>query len=120
MAFAARGMIFSAPASGSGKTIVTLGLLRCLARQGMEVTPIKVGPDYIDPVFHEIASGRPCRSLDTWAMRASTVTQGVVDASAAAGSVVICEGVMGLFDVARGVDTKRDGSTASLPRETGR
>ena len=119
MAFAARGLILAAPASGSGKTIVTLGLMRCLARQGMEVTPIKVGPDYIDPVFHEMASGRPCRSLDTWAMRASTVTQGVVDASAAAGSVVICEGVMGLFDGARGVDPKRDGSTASLARETG-
>ena len=118
MAFAARGLILAAPASGSGKTIVTLGLLRSLARQGVKITPIKVGPDYIDPVFHEIASGRPCRNLDTWAMRASTVKQGVVDASAKR-SVVICEGVMGLFDGARGVDPKRNGSTASLARETG-
>ena len=118
MAFATRGLILAAPASGSGKTIVTLGLLRCLARQGIEISPIKVGPDYIDPVFHEMASGRSCRSLDTWAMRASIVTQGVIDASAT-GSFVICEGVMGLFDGARGADPKRDGSTASLARETG-
>lgn len=53
------GVILSAPASGSGKTMVTLGLLRALARRGHDVRGAKSGPDYIDPRFHAAACGRP-------------------------------------------------------------
>ena len=67
----------AAPASGSGKTVVTLGLLRSLARAGVDVVCAKVGPDYIDPAFHAAASGRGCRNLDTWAMRPDTLAFGI-------------------------------------------
>jgi cobyrinic acid a,c-diamide synthase len=103
------GLVIAAPASGSGKTVLTLGLLRSLARSGLAVVSAKAGPDYIDPAFHTAASGRPCINLDPWAMRPETL-----DAAAAGllrqSDLVICEGVMGLFDGA----TVSDGSTADL------
>ena len=113
-----RGLIIAAPASGSGKTLVTLGLLRSFARAGIKVVSAKVGPDYIDPVFHERASGLPCRNLDTWAMRRISVEQSILNLSAK-GSFIICEGVMGMFDGAQGASPDSDGSTASLSRMTG-
>ena len=70
------GVVIAAPASGSGKTTVTLGLLRALARQGRLVASAKVGPDFIDPRFHEAASGRPCLNLDGWAMGDLTCSAG--------------------------------------------
>ncbi|MDJ0930951.1 hypothetical protein [Breoghania sp.] len=66
---AASGLVFTAPQSGSGKTVVTLALLRAFARGGRSVASAKVGPDYIDPKFHEAASGVACVNLDPWAMR---------------------------------------------------
>ncbi len=57
------GLIVAAPASGSGKTTVTLGLLRALRRRGVAVRAAKSGPDYIDPRFHEAACGAPCMNL---------------------------------------------------------
>ena len=62
-----RGLVISAPASGSGKTTVTLGLLGALRRRGLPVVSAKSGPDYIDPAFHEAATGQPCVTLDAWA-----------------------------------------------------
>jgi len=112
------GLIVAAPASGSGKTSVTLGLLRSLARAGGGVASAKVGPDYIDPAFHAAASGRPCRNLDTWAMRPETIQAAIASLGHDA-DMILCEGVMGLFDGARGDTTPADGSTASLARLTG-
>ena len=63
-----RGLILAAPASGSGKTTVTLGLLRALRQGGAAVRGAKSGPDYIDPRFHEAATGAACVNLDAWAM----------------------------------------------------
>src|SRR5712692_1369619 len=111
-----RGLILAAPASGSGKTLVTSGLLRLLRDRGMRVAAAKAGPDYIDPTFHEAASGAACLNLDLWGMRPATLG-GLVGALEAATSLVLCEGVMGLFD-GTGPDGET-GSTAALARLTG-
>jgi cobyrinic acid a,c-diamide synthase len=108
------GLIVAAPASGSGKTVFTLGLLRHLAREGVRMASAKAGPDYIDPAFHAAASGRPCLNLDIWAMRESTLAAALARLSADA-DLIVCEGVMGLFDGA----TAREGSTADLAAWTG-
>jgi cobyrinic acid a,c-diamide synthase len=108
------GLIVAAPASASGKTVVSLGLIRHFVRTGARVATAKAGPDYIDPAFHAAASGRPCYNLDTWAMRDATLSH--VRARLASGiDLVICEGVMGLFDGAG----EGAGSTADLAASTG-
>lgn len=106
----AAGLVIAAPASGSGKTTVTLGLLRHLARRGVAVASAKAGPDYIDPAFHAEASGRPCFNLDPWAMRRATLAT-LVGRLAEGAEIVLCEGVMGLFD---GAGPEAAGSTADL------
>ena len=62
-----------APRSSSGKTTLTLGLLRAFARRGIAVSGAKCGPDYIDPAFHAVATGRPSVNLDGWAMEPALV-----------------------------------------------
>ena len=79
-----RGLIIAAPASGSGKTTVTLGLLRALCRRGIAVQPYKCGPDYIDAAFHGAAAGPPSFNLDTWAMRPELIGLLGVESSFAA------------------------------------
>jgi cobyrinic acid a,c-diamide synthase len=111
-----RGLILAAPGSGSGKTLVTAGLLRHLRRRGLRVAAAKAGPDFIDPTFHAAASGRPCVNLDAWGMRPQTLAALVADLESAA-EIVLCEGVMGLFD-GTGPDGE-SGSTAELARTTG-
>ena len=113
---AGRGLILAAPASGSGKTLITAGLLRHLSRRGTRVAAAKAGPDYIDPTFHATASGRPCVNLDLWAMQPATLAGLVAELEICAG-LVLCEGVMGLFD-GTGPDGEA-GSTAALARLTG-
>ncbi|MEM8689525.1 MAG: cobyrinate a,c-diamide synthase [Pseudomonadota bacterium] len=104
-----KGLVIAAPSSGSGKTLVTLGLLRALAKAGHNVGSAKAGPDYIDPRFHEAATGRPCVNLDAWAMPPQRVA--AIAAQAAEGrDLLVIEGVMGLFD---GAETG-EGSTADL------
>lgn len=111
---AAPGLIIAAPASGSGKTVVTLGLLRHLARTGIAVASAKAGPDYIDPAFHAAASGRACVNLDPWAMPPDMLRAAAGRLGQAA-DLVVCEGVMGLFDGA----TATAGSTADLAAALG-
>ena len=65
----APGLIVAAPASGSGKTVVTLALLRAFRNAGVAVASAKAGPDYIDPAFHSAASGADCINLDGWGLR---------------------------------------------------
>lgn len=108
------GIVLGAPASGSGKTTVTLALLRHLRDRGLRVGSLKVGPDYIDPAFHAAASGRACLNVDPWAMRESTFAAAVGVASENADLVVV-EGVMGLFDGA----TADEGSTADVAAAAG-
>lgn len=114
----APGLIISAPSSGSGKTSVTLGLLRALARRGQRVGSAKVGPDFIDPAFHAAASGQACFNLDGWAMRPATLA-GLTTHVGAGVDLVVCEGVMGLFDGALTAPGQPDGSTAQLALATG-
>ena len=109
------GLIVAAAASGAGKTTLTLGLLRHLARTGLRAASAKMGPDYIDREFHAAASGRYCLNLDPWAMRPDTLA-GTVAAVEAGADLVICEGVMGLFD---GIGAAGQGSTATLAEVTG-
>ncbi|WP_373085231.1 cobyrinate a,c-diamide synthase [Sneathiella sp.] len=114
MAHSAPALLIAAPASGSGKTTITLALLRALRRRGHRVGSFKVGPDYIDPAFHAAASGRACSNLDPWAMRPdmqSAILQDVLADS----DIVIGEGVMGLFD---GAQDGR-GSTADVAADWG-
>lgn len=110
----ADGVVIAAPSSGSGKTIVTLALLRALARQGVAVASAKVGPDYIDPRFHEAATGRPCFNLDAWAMSPPLLSSLAAEISDGA-AVTLIEGVMGLFD---GPEQGR-GSTADVAEDLG-
>ena len=91
------GFLVSAPRSGSGKTVVTLGLMRAFARSGYRVAGLKNGPDYIDPAFHAAASGHASLNLDTWAM-APTLVDALAADAAAGSDIVIAEGSMGLFD----------------------
>jgi len=109
-----RGLVIAAPASGSGKTVFTLAALRALRRRGVGVAGAKAGPDYIDPAFHAAASGRPCFNLDGWAMRSETIAA-IIAAVGKEAELVLCEGVMGLFDGAAG----GAGSTADLAALTG-
>lgn len=110
----ARGLWIAAPASGAGKTLVTLALLRALRDRGVAVASVKAGPDFIDPAFHAVASGRPCFNLDGWAMRPETLAATAAAAGEGA-ALVIGEGVMGLFDGA----AAGGGSTADLAVATG-
>lgn len=104
------GLLIAAPSSGSGKTTVTLGLLRALARRGVSVRPGKAGPDYIDPAFHAIACGRTCLNYDPWAMRPEVLAH-----QAAGDGALIVEAMMGLFDGA----ADHTGSPASLAKLLG-
>lgn len=113
-----RGLIIAAPASGSGKTVLTLGLLRALRNSGQDITGAKAGPDYIDPAFHAAASGKPAFNLDPWAMRRDTLA-GLIEQSAGSADTIIVEGVMGLFDGAHLPDRPDAGSTADLAAITG-
>lgn len=90
------GLLVSAPSSGTGKTTVTLGLLRAFAEDGLTVQPFKSGPDYIDPAFHLAAAGRASFNLDSWAMGEGLWS--AVAARAAGADLVVAEGSMGLFD----------------------
>jgi cobyrinic acid a,c-diamide synthase len=107
----APGLILAAPASGSGKTVTVLALLRHFRNAGIDVASRKIGPDYIDPMFHTAASGRPCINLDPWAMRPETLAALAQESA----DLLIVEGVMGLFDGA----ADGTGSTADLAAVTG-
>jgi cobyrinic acid a,c-diamide synthase len=114
----APGIVVAAPASGSGKTTITLGLLRAQRNSGLRVGSAKVGPDYIDPRFHAAASGAPCVNLDGWAMHPALL-DGLAGQASTEAEFLIVEGVMGLFDGAARLGATSSGSTAELAARYG-
>lgn len=113
----AKGFVIGAPRSGSGKTTITLGLLRALKRRGMAVSGAKCGPDYIDPAFHAGATGRPSLNLDAWAMPPGLVAD-LASLTTEGAEIVICEALMGFFDGVPGLPG-RTGSSADVAAATG-
>jgi cobyrinic acid a,c-diamide synthase len=104
-----RALVISAPASGTGKTTLTLALARAFRDRGLAVQCFKSGPDYIDPAFHAAATGRTSVNIDSWAMPRETIEALVARGKDA--DLVLTEGSMGLFD---GVATPgRSGTGAS-------
>lgn len=94
-------LVIAAPSSGAGKTTVATGLMAAFAERGLAVSPHKVGPDYIDPGYHALATGRPGRNLD--AFMCGTELVAPLFAHGARGcDLAVVEGVMGLYDGAAG------------------
>ncbi|MFJ1893944.1 MULTISPECIES: cobyrinate a,c-diamide synthase [unclassified Streptomyces] len=94
-------LVIAAPSSGSGKTTVATGLMAAFAARGLAVSPHKVGPDYIDPGYHTLATGRPGRNLDAYMCGPDLVAP--LFAHGARGcDLAVVEGVMGLYDGASG------------------
>ncbi len=109
-------IVIAAPASGSGKTTLTLALLAALRRRGLAIQSFKVGPDYIDPMFHTAITGIPCRNLDP-VLTSEVYAQQCFATHVQACDGAIVEGVMGLFDGRAGSDDW--GSSAHLARLLG-
>ncbi|MFD9475838.1 cobyrinate a,c-diamide synthase [Streptomyces nojiriensis] len=94
-------LVIAAPSSGSGKTTVATGLMAAFSERGLAVSPHKAGPDYIDPGYHALATGRPGRNLDAFMCGPELVAP--LFAHGAAGcDLAVVEGVMGLYDGAAG------------------
>ena len=111
------GLMISAPSSGTGKTTIMLGLLRLLRKKGVDVQPFKSGPDYIDPAFHQAASGKASFNLDSWAMRPDLLNSIARKASVA--DMVLAEGSMGLFDGVAQQGASGTGATAEIAKRFG-
>ncbi|MFD5037655.1 cobyrinate a,c-diamide synthase [Streptomyces sp. NPDC058377] len=94
-------LAIAAPASGSGKTTVATGLMAAFAGRGLAVSPHKVGPDYIDPGYHALATGRPGRNLDAY-MCGPDLIAPLFTHGAGGCDLAVVEGVMGLYDGASG------------------
>ncbi|MEU8704697.1 cobyrinate a,c-diamide synthase [Streptomyces sp. NPDC048565] len=94
-------LVIAAPASGSGKTTVATGLMAAFAGRGLAVSPHKVGPDYIDPGYHALATGRPGRNLDAY-MCGPDLIAPLFTHGAHGCDLAVVEGVMGLYDGASG------------------
>jgi cobyrinic acid a,c-diamide synthase len=96
-------VVVAGATSGVGKTTISLAIMDSLRKKGFRVQPFKVGPDFIDPSYHEIVTKRASRNLDVWMMNESGVTECFATACQDADLAVV-EGVMGLFDGMSGKD----------------
>jgi len=108
-------LLISAPAKSSGKTTVAIGLTRALVNRGLKVQTFKKGPDYIDPMWHSLASGRPGRNLDTW-MMPEALWQGSLARHSQGMDFTLIEGNHGLHD---GLDLEGRHSSAGLAQQLG-
>lgn len=112
-------LIVAGDRSGVGKTTITLAILAFLSGQGKKVQSFKVGPDYIDPMFHRAVTGLPCRNLDP-VITSPNYVKDCFHRHALNADCVVIEGVMGLFDGIRSLDSTASlndyGSTAHVAR----
>ncbi len=99
--------------SGAGKTTITLGLMAAMLQKGLKVAPFKVGPDYIDPGYHRIVSGRVSRNLDGWMLNRKT-NERIFATHSSGADIAVVEGVMGLYDGFSG--QSEAGSTAQMAK----
>ena len=106
-------IVIAGERSGVGKTTVTLAILATLRRRHRVVQCFKVGPDYIDPMFHSYVTGRACRNLDS-ILTSEDYVRGCFDKHSQTAEYALIEGVMGLFDGASG--TTDAGSTAAVAK----
>ncbi|HAU38989.1 MAG TPA: cobyrinic acid a,c-diamide synthase, partial [Phycisphaerales bacterium] len=90
-------LVIAGTASGVGKTSLSIGLIRALRQAQLRVQAFKVGPDFLDPTYLSLASGRCCYNLDGWMMGQRHVLETFARASADA-DIAVIEGVMGMFD----------------------
>lgn len=109
--YAPAKIVIAGVASGCGKTTVSSGLMAAYTQMGLNVAPFKVGPDYIDPTFHEFVTGNVAYNLDTWLQGKGGVQSTFARFSGVLHDICIIEGVMGLFD---GVGGTLQGSTAEI------
>ena len=110
-----KGIVISGTGSGSGKTSIATGLMSVLSKK-MRVQPYKVGPDFIDPMYHGLATGRPGRNLDTFMTSKETV-KNIVGCTSKDADLCIVEGVRGLYEGQSGIDDA--GSTAEIAKILG-
>src|SRR6185436_5731356 len=96
-------IIVAGVTSGVGKTTVSVAVMHALYKKGLKVQPFKVGPDFIDPSYHTLVTGRQSRNLDVWMMGKKGVQDCFASASQGA-DISVIEGVMGLFDGMSGKD----------------
>lgn len=99
--------------SGCGKTTIATGIMAALVKRGLKVQPFKVGPDYIDPMFHSFITGRYSRNLDSWMLDEAKVSA-LFGKNALDADIAVIEGVMGLYDGFGGY--KEGGSTAHVSK----
>lgn len=106
-------IIIAGTQSGTGKTCLSLALVASLKRRGLRIQTFKIGPDFLDPSYLTVASGRPCYNLDGWMTRKEYVL-GLFGRTTKDADIAVIEGVMGLFD---GSDPgNSEGSTAEMAR----
>jgi cobyrinic acid a,c-diamide synthase len=108
-----KGIMIAAPSSGTGKTTVSIGIMRALSDMGFKVQPFKVGPDYIDPGFHWLASGNKSYNIDTVMGNAKTARE-IYFHNSSGKDISVVEGVMGLFDGKAGNSIKGSSFDISL------
>ncbi|MBN2040590.1 MAG: cobyrinate a,c-diamide synthase [Spirochaetes bacterium] len=110
-----KAIVIAGIQSGTGKTTVSMAVMRCLKNRGRNVAPFKTGPDYIDPKFHKFITGNSSYNLDSWMLDENTLKY-LFRKNSMNKDIAVAEGVMGLFD---GSGTDGTGSTAHLAKILG-
>jgi cobyrinic acid a,c-diamide synthase len=106
-------IIIAGAYSGTGKTTVSTALMGILKNRGLHVQAFKVGPDYIDPSYHTLITGKPCRNLDAWMVSLDGLIE-IFERGTRNADVAVIEGVMGLYDGFSGLD--ETGSTSQIAK----